>query len=572
MKRLRAIEAGWKLFWVFAILYWAFPSARYYWDGVEYAQLAERAQDWRETLHPHHVFYNLIIMWISRLFVEPAGHPHPGLVAQQWFNGLMGGFTVMFTYRALRYFFTDPLAWQVAAIGGSAFTFWQYASGHAPYVPAVFRLVIAFQVMAMSYKDPHFRPTKLIMLAVHFFIGVMLHQVSALLLFPWVYYLFQRTKEFEDAIVYRVAGLLFSVGLIVFHYLLFGFESLKIPDLATFFHWALGYGEDRRWWYLANYPWWTLPWAIVKSHIATFLYPDYTFNGLLAFPSGGPGAWLLDLIKKALVLLALRQMLPAFFGGLQHLKLFAKLQPKVLTVYWVWWVVALFLFFAAFQPQQPFYRLFYLLPLLMILAIGFDQGWTLRWQGKDTIVKSNAWALLWPLFLFNFFAGVRPMAQERKNPWLTEAQELVKEIPPGTVVVLPGDAAFSVDESLHGTRTWELVEYLAGELPGAPGADAIEVVYASEVIHAHEAAGNSMPFVEYLQGTGEATYTEMLFWRPAGWGDPPFATAVPSELVLQDRNFAWKGLRPELMRWDTSVQLPRGQMTEIRGQRFVRYP
>ncbi|HYE78675.1 MAG TPA: hypothetical protein VEI97_11875 [bacterium] len=556
MKRLRAIEAGWKLFWVFAILYWAFPSARYYWDGVEYAQLAERAVDWRETLHPHHVFYNLLVLWITRFFVEPLGYPHPGLVAQQWFNGLLGAFTVMFSYRTLRYFFTDPLAWQVAAIGGSAFTFWQYAAGHAPYIPAGFRLVIAFQVMAMSYKDPHFKPSKLFMLAIHFFLATMLHQASALLLIPWVYFLFRRTEGMEDAITYRVAGLLFSVGLIAFHYILFGFASLRIPDLPTFLHWALGYGEDRRWWYLANHPWWTLPWAIVKSHVITFLYPDYTFAGFLRWPEGNLA---LDLIKKVLVLLVLRHLIPGFIGGLQHLGLFFRLQPRVLAVYWWWWVGLLSVFFAVFQPQQPFYRLFYLLPLLMVLAVGFDRGW--RIAGRT--IGSSAWGLLAPLFLFNFFAGILPQANPAKNPWLVEATALVHALDPGTVVVLPGDPGFSIDESVHGTRTWELVEYLGGELPGVRGANAIEVLY----LDPWAASPEPIDLFPYLVGeAGEGTYTRLLVWPPDE-GSLSGAT-----LSFADRTFAWKGLRPELQRWDHTVTLPRGQMTELRGQRFVAFP
>lgn len=560
LQRLQKLETGWKLFWVFAILYLCFPSARYYWDGVEYAQLAERAGNWRETLHPHHLFYNLLVLWVTRLLADPAGFLHPGLVAQGWINGLFGACGVMFFYRTTRYCFLDPLAWQIAAIGGTAYTWWLYSADHAPYIPAMLRLVLAFQIMLVALKDPAFEPKKLIMQAISVFLAVMLHQASVFFVPVYLYFLFRQTAGMKDALNWRLGGVLLSVGLIGFHYLLFGFVSLQLENLDHFMGWLTSYGHDSRWWYLTQLPeemsqrqqLLTYAGTVLKSHVATFVYPDYLYSSLWAAPAS-----LMDLAKKGLLLVILWHGGLATLGGLQHLPLFLRLQPVIISRVLVWWVVPFFMFFLFFQPQMPFYRLFYFVPMLLVLGTGLDRGLAV---GSRRFLP-QAMPLLIALFIYNGFAGVLPQHDARKNPWLQEARALVEAIPPGTVVVLPGGPDFSVAEATYATRTWELVEYLSGPLSGAPASNAIEVVYRMEP----DPADLRSSVEEFLQPAGLPPYERLWLW--IGLEDPGSGWGF---FRIEDRTFAYKGLESRLQRWDQQLILaPSDRTHEVRGQWFL---
>ncbi|MEO7993518.1 MAG: hypothetical protein ABI743_03895, partial [bacterium] len=540
LTRLAKMEIGWRLFWVFALLYFAFPSARFYWDGVEYAQLAERAVNWREVLHPHHLFYNLLVLWVTRLIAIPLHVVHPGLVSQQWLNALLGAFGVMFFYRTTRYFFTDPLAWQLAAIGGSAYTWWLYSADHAPYIPSVFRLVLAFQLMVFACKDPLFKPGKLYMQGVNIFLAVMLHQAAVFFVPLYLYFLWVKTKETDDPAYYRVAGLTFSVGLIAFHYVLFGFVSLQLPDLPAFAHWVTEYGHDPRWWYLSDVSRQIseLGSAIAKSHVATFLYPDYLYGDFHYAPAGTGLALALDCAKKLLLIVILWNGIPAVLGGFQHLALFLRLQPPMISRILTWWAILFFLFFAFFQPQQPFYRLFYFVPMLLLIGVGIDRG--LRIAGK--VWQPQAAWLLGALFLYNFGAGILPAHDPTKNIWLEEAKLIGEDIPPGTVVVITGKESFSLSEHRDATRMWELVEYLNGELPGPDHANAVEVVYAYPPDKGHD----PIYAREYLQPEFFAPYERL--WFCVGFAPPVEPAALFQR--LEDHTFAHKDLEPRLSRWD----------------------
>jgi len=563
-QRLAKIETGWKLFWVFALLYLLFPSARYYWDGVEYAQLAERAGDWRETLHPHHVFYNLLVLWITQFIMVPLGIAHPGLIAQSFLNGIAGAFGVMFLYRTTRYCFLDPLAWQLAAIGGAAYTYWLFSADHAPYIPSVLRLILAFQVMVYALKDPTFEPKKLIMQAVNVFLAVMLHQVAVFFVPIYLYFMWGQTKHTDDPPYWRVLATTLSVGLIGFHYILFGFVSLELDSPDAWMNWITSYGHDSRWWYLTTLPdgmplgtqLLTYAGAIFKSHLATFVYPDYLYHGLLQMPTGFN---VNDLLKKVLALIILWHLTLATLGGFQHLPLFLRLQPTVIGRALVWWVVPFFMFFLFFQPQMAFYKLFYFVPMLLLLGTGIDQGLAIaKWRQKQIRLKPIASHLLVAMLLFNGMAGVLPQHDATKNPWLMEAVELVKLIPPGTVVMLPGGPNFSLMEETFATRTWELVEYLGGPLEGAPHQNAIEVVYCNEA----EVDEAKVEASDYLQPEGQVPYQRLWLWT--GLEDPGERYGY---YRMEDRTFAYKGLDPALSRWDTNLILkPSNVRRDIRGQ------
>lgn len=564
LRRLLAIETGWKLFWVFFLLYACFPSARIYWDGVEYAQLAERALDWRETLHPHHLFYNLLVLWISRGIAEPLGAAHPGLIAQSALCALTGAFLVMFTYRTLRYSFTDPLAWQLSALGGIAFTAWQYSAGHAPYIPALLRLTLAFQVMVLAMRDPEFRPKRLVMQAVNVFLAVMLHQAMVFMLPLYLYFLWVKSRTLDDPAYWRVIGTTCSFGLILFHYILFGFVSLGLSTPQEFLAWITSYGHDSRWWYLTQLPEELGPaaqirlylGAVWKSHVAAFVYPDYLYAGFLQWPKE---AVALDLAKKALLGVALWHGALALLGGLQHLPLFLRLQPPVISRVLVWWTVLCFTFFLFFQPQMPFYRLFYLLPMLCILGTGLDRGLIVR--GRT--FRGSTMALLLALGGYNFGAGIIPLADAAKNPWLVQARRYVQAIPPGTVVILPGGPDFSLWEGIHGTRTWELVEYLGGTLPGQDQANALEVVYR----HPPEQEAQPLDLQRFLTAPGASPYERV--WVLVGEVNPGGGFGF---WRIEDRTFAFKGLSPRLERWDTHLILaPTDNVIELDGQYFVEW-
>src|SRR3954447_5428698 len=79
----------------FGAIYLLLPTKNYYWDGMAFAVVIERAQHWPELFSVHHLLYEFVGAGLYRLF---GGHIR-ALYLMQSFNSLVAVGFLALAYR-----------------------------------------------------------------------------------------------------------------------------------------------------------------------------------------------------------------------------------------------------------------------------------------------------------------------------------------------------------------------------------------------------------------------------------------------------------------------------------------
>ena len=409
----------WFLFAATALVYLAFPTRAYYWDGITFAQAIEDAPSLDPSLvHPNHLIYNFVGYIFYRLLRSLTDLR--AITALQTLNSLLsaGCAAVMFAILkdALRSLY---LAVCLTILFAFSATWWKFSTDANAYIPSVLFLLISFYLVLPDRKP---RP---LLLALTFFISMAFHQL-AVLTFPALalgVYLQDGPLSIKRRTLNAVYFAVLSAVLIVASYAYLFSLARGSFDIFAFKQWVTSYSPD----------------ADIQFRFASNL--QYTLRGHVRLFFGGRFNLLKGLVNPMVILLL------ACLGGAVFWLLFdllrssvkrlrhdrereLQLQPRqksVLLLLLIWTSVYLvFLFF--WLPQNTFYRLFYLPALILLIGLALSSF-------KDR--ASNSWRLavfVGAFALANFLFLIYPFSHVEKYPPLAFALQLNREWPAGTVI------------------------------------------------------------------------------------------------------------------------------------------
>ena len=366
----------------FALLYLAFPTRKFYWDGVSFALAIENAKRWRELFNVHHLLYNFIGYGAYHLL----GASVRSLYLMQAINAVAGGVFVWLAYRVFRSLDVPPAnSVAFAALTGAAATFWRFTTDADSYIIANIFLAAAW--LTIRRRTPA---------GALFHAGaMMMHQLSALFFPVALALLWQRARDrfWREAAIYTAV----TIGATLAIYRA-AFALVPDPEAPTFAGWLTFHAK-------------------VPFFFKLVSNAGYSLLGTLRLIGGGKlsaTAWVVGPVVLALLVIAISRLVRER-GRFQSVR-----AAWPLAV----WLGTYLLFLFVWEPYNVFYRLFYLLPLVALAAVA-----TRAMSARPFTFLVAA------LAIWNFAQMIVPYSRTESNPPLQSALEQQKQWPPGTGVI-----------------------------------------------------------------------------------------------------------------------------------------
>jgi hypothetical protein len=370
------------------VLYLLVPTRNYYWDGLTFAINIEKRLPLRELLSPSHLIYPVVGLWLYKAALL-IGLKTRALFLLQAVNAVLAGACVPLVERALQ---RRGASAGAALAGAFAFAFaatwWRFATDANAYVPAIFLLLCANDLLETR------RGVWLAGLA--HAVAMLFHQLAVLYFVVALVHL--KAKQPSDPSRDRKA----AKAVLTYT------AAAMAPVLAVF---LLAYRTVSGGLNFAAFP----AWLTTHSPDAAFSFAPitglaYTLRGTLRLFFGGRIAspWL-ALVPVAGMLIVWR------FSHAEAVPSTRRNRPSDQ----VWLVIYVaFLFF--WMPQNTFYRLFYLAPLVFIAAARMNRL-CLR-------------LLCTALFLWNVIFLIYPQSRVESNVPLSFALAQHDRWPSGTPI------------------------------------------------------------------------------------------------------------------------------------------
>jgi hypothetical protein len=413
--------APWLLFIATAVVYLAFPTRVYYWDGITFAQAIEDVSGLNPALvHPNHLIYNFA-GYLFYTLLHHLGADIRALTALQILNSLLSAAcaAVMFailmdTLRSLYLSVCLTLLFAFSA------TWWKFSTDANAYIPSVLFLLISFYLVLPN------RNSRPLLAALTFFISMAFHQL-AVVMFPVLafgVYLQGEPLSLRRRALNAIYFAAVTTALIVMAYGCLFYLATGGFDPGGLLRWAASYSPDAD----TSFGVWSNLQYSLRGQVRLF------FGGRFNLLKGimNPFVVLLIACLVCLVVLLVFAVLKNL-GRILSLRWIRELrlesqQSAVLLLSLLWSSVYLvFLYF--WLPQNTFYRLFYLPALILLVGLGLSSfGKSPGSSRRFTAVVVLAIALA------NFLFLIYPFSRVQKYPPLSFALEMNHEWPPETVI------------------------------------------------------------------------------------------------------------------------------------------
>ena len=384
------------IFIVIAIVYLAFPTKVYYWDGITFAKTIEDVSSLRPSLvHPNHLIYNFAGYLFYKLLTN-LGFDIRAMTALQILSSLLStacaGVLFLILKETLRSVYLSTC--MVLLFAFSA-TWWKFSTDANAYVPSVLFMLVSFYLVLPDRKP---RP---LLLAVIFFISMAFHQL-AVVMFP-VLALGLYLQDGLSLRRWKVNVLSFAViafVLIVTAYAYLFYLASGKSDVATLLRWTVSFSPD----------------ADLRFDLWSNLL--YSLRGQVRLFFGGRFNLLHGLINPFVVVLMVAlagAVALLVFHALRNVRRIARLQwvremhlgtrQKTVLLLSLLWTCLYLVFLFFWLPQNTFYRLFYLPALIILIGLALA-SFTNRPAGKITAIFVAALALANFVFLMYPFSSV----------------------------------------------------------------------------------------------------------------------------------------------------------------------
>jgi hypothetical protein len=135
------------------VIYLAFPTRNYYWDGIEFAQLIENADSLNASLlHPNHLFYNSV-GYIFYKSVTALGINARAITVLQTVNSILSVFAAAALFRILKTSLrSNYLTVTLTFLFAFSALWWKFSTDANSYVPSVLFVIISFYLIHPARK------------------------------------------------------------------------------------------------------------------------------------------------------------------------------------------------------------------------------------------------------------------------------------------------------------------------------------------------------------------------------------------------------------------------------------
>lgn len=409
------------LFVAIAIIYLAFPTRVYYWDGITFAQVIEDAAGLKPSLvHPNHLIYNFA-GYIFYKLLRVVGFDLRAVTALQIFNSLLSaacaGVLFAILLDTLRSIYLSVCLTLLFAFSA---TWWKFSTDANAYIPSVLFVLISFYLVLPDRK------TRPLLVGFTFFVAMAFHQL-AVVMFPVLalgVYLQDGPLSIKRRAINVVYFSVVASVLIVTAYAYLFYLASGTFDVARLIRWAASFSPDAD----TGFNLWSNLQYSLRGQVRLF------FGGRLNLLKGIMNPFIVVLIIA--LFSAFIFLIVELFRNLGRILSSrwlreANLMPgqKTVLLLSLAWTILYLVFLYFWLPQNTFYRLFYLPALILLfgLAISAIRNGTAR-SPRITAVFVAAVALA------NFLFLIFPFSHVEKFPPLSFALQLNREWPAGTVV------------------------------------------------------------------------------------------------------------------------------------------
>jgi len=413
------------------IVYLAFPTRTYYWDGVNFALSIENSSGLSSSLiHPHHLLYNVFGYAIYHL-CDSAGLHVRALQVLQVTNGVLSALAAGLFFRFLLQTFRSVYISSVLTLlFAFSATWWKYSTDADAYVPCILLFLVCLNLTMEGHK-----PRPFCVALVHA-ASMFMHQL-AVFFYPVIVLgiLFQsRELSFRQRalIVLKYSVTACSITLAA-NYYCFHLQTGAF-SVGAFAGWLTTYVQSPNI-YSFSFDLWSNVVFTLRGHARLFF--------------GGRLNWLRGLVSPQIVALlvvltgAILVLIVQFVKDLKSAALtriaagksdLSLIRPGALCCLWIG-VYLTFLFF--WYPYFTPYRLFYLPALIVLFGIVLARYRKVRPPGREWYAALFATALS----LSNFLFFIYPLSHVEKNPPLALALALNSKWAPGTSIYYASSSA-----------------------------------------------------------------------------------------------------------------------------------
>ena len=419
----------WVLLIALVLIYLAFPTKNYYWDGIAFAQSIEDAPGLDSSLlHPNHLIYNLV-GYVFYRGLRAFGFNIRALSALQILNGALGAICALILFRILKRALSSVyLATTLTLLFAFSATWWKFATDADSYVASILFLLFSFYLILPGNRSRPF------LVALTFSAAMLFHQLAVLFYPVAVAGLFLQSvskgkQRFLDPLKFTLVSFTITAAAYCYSYYLI----TGTFNLHRFVQWTTDFSPDVSF----SFNLWSNFFYTLRGHFRLFF--GGRFNAiaelvnpliivLMAILTVGIVVFLYKVIRTLP-----RSLNNPKFRWIASLKRDPKLRALLLLA--AIWTFVYLAFLFVWLPQNTFYRLFYF-PAL-ILAVGIILA---ACEQTNPRPRQYRLALLVTILaLVNFLFLIFPYSHAQKHPPLAFAWEMTR-VWPGHTIVYYGSA------------------------------------------------------------------------------------------------------------------------------------
>jgi hypothetical protein len=403
------------------LLYLAFPTMNYYWDGIAFAQAIEQASSAANTslVHPNHLFYNFAGYFFYKLLrvVDPEIR---AVTALQLLNNIFAVLSAAVIFQILRKVTRSrSLAVWLTLLFSLSATWWKYSTDADAYIISVFFMLCCFYLILPGSRSRPF------LLAVTFSLAMLFHQLAFLFGIVLLVGFWRESRSVKRVIVFAVTTFVITAGIYVFAFYVCS-QEVTLPRFAK---WITNHSPDASFTFsLKDNFFYTL-----RGHFRLFV------SGRASLLKGLISPWvgiLIGAFAVSVVLLFYAVFKKFTRPGTRTLQQI-KSEPNAWSMFQLslLWVLVYLVFLFFWLPHNTFYRLFYLPALILLLGVFAAH----RPQTKPG--PSRLALFVVALGLANFIFFIFPYTHAEKFPPVGFAFKMTKHWQPDTVIYYSAENA-----------------------------------------------------------------------------------------------------------------------------------
>jgi hypothetical protein len=391
------------------LVYSAFLTRTYYWDGVLFSLYIEKVHraelPFSILFHPNHLLYSVLGYFLYSLLGSVGLHPRAITVLQLVNVFASAGSTALIFVLTKRLCRSTGIAAFCSLLFAFGATWWKFSTDADSYILSVLLLLLASGFVLN--KTP-----SLVLAGVCHSLAMLFHELAVFIYVPVLTIVFLEHRPGSVRVRRAFIYLLGTAGSVVFAYQL-AYSFAGRNSGRTFLGWITSSSAESQ---------------ITHSWRQILVAYPVSYLKLLA---GGKLSLIRDYFSLP-VIAALAFSVVALIAGVWLMR-YPRQEPGILidgrikVMLWAW-ILPYLVFLAWWEPGSAFYKLFVWPPIVLLLGCSIAErpSWTSR---ARALVAFSAALAAW-----NFGAFVFPHSRSSADPVLALAERIDRELPKNAVV------------------------------------------------------------------------------------------------------------------------------------------